>query len=237
MSADELKRVKQLQEAQALRLQKMEMAQQAQNARRQEYEPPEGYVETVEDVPPSEYNRVNNQDMLIDQLTQRITQQVTQNVANYQNVSKMADDRMQRLIDKYPAISQDDSVLTKAARDEVARISRENPSLTNDKATLFELAVETAASRIGARPVNTQYDPHQDFTLSAQGYNPAQKTKSSGHNFLTPKIMANYEVLAKSHPDFNMDPSTPQGQKNLKELNEYSERFRANVDESHLRFK
>lgn len=236
MSAEEIKRLRAQQEAQAMRIQKMEMEKQRQQYQSAppEYEPPQNQY--YEEEPP-QYNQVDQQQILIDQLTSRITNNVLSTVQAHQGVQKTVDDRMQRLMDKYPAIREDDSVLTKVARDEVARISRENPSLSNDKATLYELAVETAAAKLGARPVNMQFDPNQDYTVSSSGVNPAQPSRKSGHNYLTPKILANFEVLAKNHPDFNLDPKTPQGQKNLAELNEYSERFRANVDESHLRFK
>lgn len=237
MSADqEIKRLRAQQEAQAMQLQRMQMQQQ-----RQQYQPqPDDYQEVVEPVQNQpQYSAVDDQQAMIEAITQKITNQVTQNVTAFQNASKQVDNRMQRLIEKYPAIQEDDSPLTKVARDEYARISRENPGLlSTDKGAAYELAVETAAARLGARPVNQEYNPMQDYTLSAQGTsNLAARRSSSGKNFLTPKILANFEAFAKNHPDFSLDPSTPKGKKNLEELNEYSERFRANQDESHLKYR
>lgn len=241
MSADaELKRIKAQQEAQAMELQRLKF----QNQRQQNYrpEPDAVYQTTVQDVhqPQSEYNAADDQEAMIEALTQRITQKVTENVSAYQNAVKGVDTRMERLINKYPAIQEDDSPLTKVARDEYARISRENPGLiTTDKGAAYELAVETAAARLGARPMNSEYNPMQDYTLSAGPMNnPARGSNSSkSMKFLTPKILANFEAFAKDHPDFNMDPSTPQGKKNLEELNQYSERYKANVDEDHLKYR
>jgi hypothetical protein len=230
MSA-ELAKLKQQQEAQALRLQKMEMSQRA-NQGRQSYDYMEQPPETIVEYDAPQYQEVDDQEIAIQQLTQRITNEVVQNVTAHQNVKKSVDDRMQRLIDKYPAIQEDDSPLTASARDEYARIVRENPSAMNDKATTYELAVETAAARIGARPANQRFDPHQDFILPTGGTNPALKRKAGGVSRLTPKILANAEVMG-----INVDPNTPEGKKNLAELNEYSARFNADVDEEHLRFR
>lgn len=238
MSADAIKKLQAAQEAQAMELQRMKM----QNQRNQNYrpQPDEQYRvhETVVTEPVQEYNVVEDQQALIDSITNRVTQQVTQNVNAYQNAVKGVDNRMERLIKKYPGIQDDEHPVTKQARDEYARISRENPGLINaDKGAAYELAVETAAATLGIRPANQEYNPMQDYTLSAQNSSNLNRPRKSGMNFLTPKILANFEMLAKSHPDFNMDPSTPQGKKNLEELNEYSERFKANADEDHVKWK
>ncbi len=238
MSADEIRRIKANQEAQAMELQRLKMQSQRQNMN-QPYvpSPPEQYTQH-ETVVHDEYNAVDEQNAMIEAITQKVTQQVTNNVAAYQNAVKGVDNRMERLIKKYPGIQDDDHPITKQARDEYARISKENPGLiSTDKGAAYELAVETAAATLGVRPANQEYNPMQDYTLSAGGGQNLQRRTSKSGNFLTPKILANFEVLAKNHPDFNMDPSTPQGKKNLEELNEYSERYRANVDESHIRYK
>lgn len=238
MSADTIRKLQAQQEAQAMELQRMKMQQARQN--QQPYTPqpdPQEYVhETVINEP--EYNMVDQQQAMIEAITNRVTQQVTNNVQAHQNAIKGVDNRMERLIKKYPGIQDDDHPITKQARDEYARISRENPGLiSTDKGAAYELAVETAAATLGVRPANQEYNPMQDYTLSAGGSQNLQRRTSKSGNFLTPKILANFEVFAKNHPDFSIDPSTPQGKKNLEELNEYSERFRANQDESHLKYK
>jgi hypothetical protein len=239
MSAD-IKKLQAQQEAQAMELQRLKMNQARQNQQPYYPQPDDDrrytHQETVVDEP--QYNTVDEQNAMIEAITQRVTQQVTNNVQAHQNAVKGVDNRMERLIKKYPGIQDDDHPITKQARDEYQRISKENPGLiSTDKGAAYELAVETAASTLGIRPANQEYNPMQDYTLSANGnQNLSRRTSKSG-NFLTPKILANFEVLAKNHPDFNMDPSTPQGKKNLEELNEYSERYRANVDESHIRYK
>ena len=239
MSADELRRIKANQEAQAMELQRLKRQQQVQNYNNQPYVPqPDPQYTHHETVVTDEYNQVDEQNAMIEAITQRVTQNVTQNVNAYQNAVKGVDNRMERLIKKYPGIQDDDHPITKQARDEYARISKENPGLiSSDKGAAYELAVETAAATLGVRPANQEYNPMQDYTLSAGGNQNLQKRTSRSGNFLTPKILANFEVFAKNHPDFSIDPSTPQGKKNLEELNEYSERFRANQDESHLKYK
>lgn len=214
-------------DANAMRLQRLEMQMKAQNARRQEDDDEVIYHELP---PEPQYNQVDQQQMLIDQLTRQVTEKVAVNLQAHQNVSNGIENRMKRLVDEFPAIQEDDSPLTVASRDEYARISRENPTL--DEANKYELAVKSAAVRIGARPINQQFDPNQDFTLSAGGnHNPAKRRSASG-NRLTTQIVQNAMALG-----IDVDAKTPAGKRNLEELNEYAARFNADVNEDHLRFK
>ena len=216
-------------DANAMRLQRLEVQMQADRARKTA----DGDDEVVyHELPPEEkqYNQVDQQQLLIEQLTRTVTERVGANLQAHNTIAKTIDNRMQRLVDEFPAIQEDDSPLTVASRDEYARITRENPTL--NEADKYELAVKSAAVRIGARPVNQQFDPNQDFTLSPQGgFNPAKKRKASG-NRLTNNIVQNAMALG-----IPVDPKTPEGKRNLEELNEYAARFNADVDESHLRFK
>ncbi len=215
-------------DANAMRLQRLEMQMQQNNARRQDDE------EVIyHELPPEQtqqYNQVDQQQILIDQLTRQVTERVATNLQAHQNVSAGIDNRMKRLVDEFPAIQEDDSPLTVASRDEYARITRENPTL--DEANKYELAVKSAAVRIGARPVNQQFDPNQDFTLSTGGnHNPAKRRSVSG-NRLTQQILQNAMAMG-----IDVDAKTPVGKRNLEELNEYAARFNADVNEDHLRFK
>lgn len=217
-------------DANAMRLQRLEMQMQAANARRQDDGDEEDEVVYHELPPEPQYNQVDQQQILIDQLTRQVTERVASNLQAHQSVSNGIENRMKRLVDEFPAIQEDDSSLTVRARDEYARISRENPSL--NEADKYELAVKSAAVQIGARPVNLQFDPNQDFTLSSSGHNPARRRTTGSGSRLTNKVVQNAMALG-----INVDPKTVDGKRNLEELNEYSARFNADVDEEHLRFR
>lgn len=238
MSAEDIRRVKQQQEANAVRLQRLEMQLQAQNARReepQEEDQPQ-YHQPQQQFAPPQYNQVDPNQVLLDQITANAANQAYQhtinNISAHQTAEKAVKSRMDRLIADYPAVQQEDSALVIKARDVYQRINSENPSL--DPATKYELAIREAASALGARPVTSGVDiTTEDFTMSSNsGYNPARGNPKSGKSRLTQKIIQNAMALG-----INVDAKTPEGKKNLAELDEYSGRFNADADESHFRYK
>lgn len=232
MSAEDIRRVKQQQEANAIRLQRLEMQLNAQNARREPVEEEPQYHQPQE----PQYNQVDQNQMLLDQITQRAahdaSQRVIDQVSAHQTAEKAVKTRMDRLIADYPAVQQEDSALVIKARDIYQRINTENPGL--DAASKYELAIREAASAIGARPVSKSFDAFsEDFTMpSNSGYNPAKGNAKSGRSRLTTNIVKNAMALG-----INVDAKTPEGKKNLAELDEYSERFNADADEAHFRYK
>ena len=238
MSADDQRRIRQQQDANAVRLQRLEMQVNAQNARREM--PPEEQQPQYE-APPQQYhqpqyNQVDPNQILLDQITANAanmaSQHVINNVSAHQIAEKAVKSRMDRLIADYPAIQQEDSALVIKARDIYQRINTENPSL--DPATKYELAIREAASALGARPVTTPVGGEfDDFTMSPNtGYNPSRGNAKSGKSRLTQKIIQNAMALG-----INVDAKTPEGKKNLAELDEYSGRFNADADENHFRYK
>lgn len=238
MSAEEQRRIRQQQEANAVRLQRLEMQVNAQNARVQEPDDEDQPQYHQPQQPPQQpqYNQVDPNKLLLDQITANAanlaSQHVINNVSAHQTAEKAVKSRMDRLIADYPAVQQEDSALVIKARDIYQRINTENPNL--DPATKYELAIREAASAIGARPVTAPVDiTNEDFTMSSNtGYNPARGNTKSGKSRLTQKIIQNAMALG-----INVDAKTPEGKKNLVELDEYSGRFNADADESHFRYK
>lgn len=191
--------------------------------------------EEVYDAPPNgdPYGQPNiDQDQLIMQaIAQKATQdavkQITQNESLTKDYQKRVKGRMARLVEDFPALSEEGSELVSKSRQVYARIARENPTL--DQATRYELAVREAAAAIGARPTSTPPED-ADWTMGP-GANPALPSKTS-RSRLTPYIVANARLMG-----INVDPKTADGKRNLKELSEYSARFNADVDESSSRYK
>jgi hypothetical protein len=134
---------------------------------------------------------------------------------------------MERLVADFPALAEENSDLVGKSRQVYARIARENPTL--DQATRYELAVREAAAAIGARPTSTPPED-ADWTMGP-GSNPALPSRSS-RSRLTPHIVANARFMG-----INVDAKTKDGQRNLKELSEYSARFNADVDESASKYR
>lgn len=237
MSADELRRMRALQEAQAAQIQRMNLELQAQKARHEDVEEEFEHVEQPQHQQyqqHQQYNQVNHDQMIMNQLAnvaaEKAAQKVQQNLTSHQNVKDSITKRMERLVAEYPAIQEEDSLLTTKAREVYARITAENPTI--NEADKYELAVREAASRIGARPVNTEFDVNQDFTMPSNS-NPARASARSGKlNRLNDNIIKNAMALG-----VNVDPKTKEGQENLKELNEYSARFNADQDETAYRYR
>ncbi len=227
--SDELRRMKAQQEAQAVHLHRLQQQVQRQNV------PQEEHYEEVEEVP--QYVQANPTEAMMNSIAQAAAQRAATTVqANLQATQQVQDSvktRMQRLIDAYPAIQQDDSHLTARARDVYSRIALENPTL--DEATKYELAVREAASALGARPVNAPVDDFaaQDY-LSPSGGNRnfAMGNPKASKNRLTTNIIKNAQALG-----IDVDPNSAEGKKNLAELNEYSGRYNADQEESQYRYK
>jgi hypothetical protein len=235
MSAKELEQMRLQQERTNVQLQKHQQEIQRLNARRPEPAKPEFYREPEQQhAPQNQYNEVDPDKELIENIATYAanvaTQKVQSNMQSFQDAGAQVKQRMQRLVEKYPALGDEGSKLVIRARDEYQRIATENPSL--DEATRYELSVESAASHLGARPVNIPFDPNQDFVMPSS-HNPARSDRrSSGKSRLTPNIIANAKIMG-----INVDPNTKDGQQNLKELDEYSARYNADVDESQYKYK
>lgn len=236
MTPEESRRLKAQQESQAAQIQRLNMQVQAQQARRHDEE--DQQIPPQQQVPPQQapqYNQVNQDQMIlqgiINQAAQQAANQAQANMEASQDVGNKVKMRMERLVEQYPALKQEDSGLVIKARDIYQRITTENPSL--DEASKYELAVREAASFIGARPVNA---PIEDFAspdyVMPAGRNPALGNTKSSKSRLTQGIINNAKAM-----NINVDPSTPDGKKNLAELSEYSARFNADQDETQFRYK
>ncbi len=169
--------------------------------------------------------------LMMQAITQKVTNDavaaVRANDAATQDQQKRVKGRMTRLVQDFPALSEESSELVNKSRQVYARIARENPAL--DQATRYELAVREAAAHLGARPTSTAPED-ADWTMGP-GANPALPSKSS-RSRLTPHIVANARLMG-----INVDPKTVDGKRNLKELSDYSGRFNADVDESHAKYR
>lgn len=145
--------------------------------------------------------------------------------SNYQN---QVTTKMERLVEEYPALQDENSQLVRHARAIYSRVAQENPGL--DESVKYELSIREAASRIGARPVNM--DPVEDvgWTMGNQ-HNPAQLSKSAKSR-LTPQILQVAKLM-----NIDVNPSSKVGQANLQELSQYSARFNADRDESHVKYR
>ena len=235
MSAKDLDRLQRQTEQNSIQLQQLN----ANNARRPQGEG-EFYRAPAPQAQPQprqpQYNEVEPEEELIQNIALHAANEATRRVQENMNAINGAGEqvkkRMQRLVEKYPALQDENSQFVQTARDEYKRIAEENPGL--DEATRYELSVESTASLLGARPVNKQFDPFtlgEDFTLPPAN-NPARGSGRSGKTRLTPNIIANAKIMG-----INVDPKTKDGQANLKELDEYSARFNADVDETQYKYR
>lgn len=253
MTEAEQKRLKLQQEANSAAIARMQMQLQSQGARRapqgfsqedldddegtqtQHRQPPQ--QQQHQTPPQQQYQQVDPNQLILQAITNQATQAATAAVQQNLSASAQLEDRvknrMKRLVDDYPALRQEDSQLVIRSRDAYARIANENPGL--DEATRYELAVREAASSLGARPLNAPVEDYaaQDFVMPVGSHNPSLPSRGvSGKNRLTPNIIANAKLMG-----IPVDPATPEGKKNLAELNEYSARFNADQDETQYRYK
>lgn len=225
-------------EANTAALSRTQMQLQALNARMQQgyqqqpqqYQQPQFEQEQVYEDSPAPQPDPNA--LILQAITQKAAQDATAAVEwrrgqmdAYQDNVKT---RMERLMQDYPALADESSVLVSRARQVYDRVQRENPGL--DNATKYELAVREAASTLGARPVTL---PAEDagWTMGDGGQNPALPTKT-GKSRLTGPIIKNAQAYG-----INIDPKTKEGQANLRELSEYTARFNADRNEEHLKYR
>ncbi len=238
MSAKELEQLRLQQERNSVKIQQQERELQRLQAQRQPAPQNDGFYRAPAAPAPKpetqQYNQVDPDQELIENIAtfaaNVATQKVQENMQAFQGAGEQVKQRMQRLVEKYPALQDENSKLVVKARDEYQRIAQENPGL--DEATRYELSVESAASGIGARPVNMPFDPNQDFVMPSS-HNPARsERRTGGKSRLNSNIIANAKIMG-----INVDPTTKDGQANLKELDEYSARFNADVDETQYKYR
>lgn len=232
---DQLKKMKLQADANAVQIQRMQM-QMNQNQRRGDYEEEEVQHHQPQYVPPApQYQPVDQNQLLLDQIVNAATQQATQNIASNISAHSEAEaavkKRMNRVIEAYPALQQEDSQLVIKARDIYQRITQENPTL--DEASKYELSVREAASLLGARPINAPVEDAVDFVLPAgQQYDPARGNPRRGKSRLTANILNNARAMG-----INIDPKSAEGKNNLKELEDSTARFNADQDEAQFRYR
>lgn len=213
-----------------IRLQQMQyQLQQQRQQQPQQQEEQVQFQQPPVQQPQQQYNQHQVQEV-INNITQQVSQQVMQSQNANNEVQENVKKRMQRLTAAYPALTDEESPLVIKARDIYTRINQENPNL--DMATKYELSVREAASLLSARPVNAPIeDVIQDFTQPAN-VNHSVSRRKGNKSRLNDKIIQNAMLMG-----INVDPSTPQGKKNLEELSEYSARFNADQDESQFRYR
>lgn len=175
--------------------------------------------------------QVDPNQLIMKGITDKAAQDAARMVYNHQqatnNYTENVRERMDRLVGDYPALTDEGSDLVNKARGIYQRVTKENPNL--DEATKYELSVREAASTLGARPMS---NPPEDagWTMGNQN-NPSLPSRTSKSR-LTPHIIQNAQAFG-----INVDPKTPEGKKNLAELSDYSARFNADRDETHVKYR
>lgn len=189
------------------------------------YEPPPQYA------PDGYGDQVDPNQLILQAITTQAAKQaasaVAQTTAMASATEKNITAQMQKLVVEFPALAEEGSELVIKSRQIYTRVASENPGLPVH--TLYNLAVREAATAIGARPANTPPED-MDWTMGTR-HNPALASKTS-RSRLTPQIIANAQLMG-----IDVDPKTKNGQKNLKELSEYSARFNADVNEEHVKYR
>ncbi len=237
----EIQRLRALQDANAVAIQRMKNQMQAQGARPrqqqvevddddEQFVPPENLPQNQRQQGP-QYQQVDPNGQLVQHIIQQAGQHAANQVANQTVGQSAIKARMEGLMEKYPAMRQDDHPLTIRARDEFARIQKINPNL--DQATAYELAAADAASFLGIRPHNQSIEEYMkyDYTMGSNSSLSAAPKKTRGSR-LTKPILQFADAV-----NINVDARTPEGKKNLEELAEYTERFKADRDESEFKYK
>lgn len=235
----EIQRLKMQQDANAIAIQRMQNQLRAQGAQPIQRQPQQRQIEqTNEEIPdltqqqqPQQYQQVDPNAAIVNHIINQAGQQAAQTVANQTITHSQIQKRMGDLMDKYPALRQDDHPLTIRSRDEYAQIQRANPNL--DQATAYELAAANAASFLGLRPHNQSMEEYMqyDYTMGANS-SLSSAPQKKGKMRLTKPIVQFADIMG-----IQVDSRTPEGKKNLAELNEYTERFKADRDESEYRYK
>jgi len=232
MPNDRLKAQLDANSAAIARLQMQNQRAQAQNMQYDDYDP--YYYDEPAPIynHDSDYGDVDPNKLILQAITSQATKEAVKNVKRHIRTEESEKagitNRMKRLVKDFPALTDESSELVGRARRVYQRIANENPGL--DESTRYELAVREAASAIGARPLTGSALDNVDWVMSSQ-HNPAISTKPSKSR-LTPAILANAKLMK-----INIDPKTTEGKRNLRELSEYSARFNADVDESHVKYR
>jgi 3-oxoacyl-ACP reductase-like protein len=178
-----------------------------------------------------QYQQVDQATAILNHLVGEASKKVVSDLGARDGAQSKIKMRMERLLKDYPALGDDDSALVTKAREYYARIQQENPGL--DEATRYEVAVQTAAAYLGARPVTAPAVDlaNSDWTMPTGKNNPSLPRKQTKSR-LTPAIIQNARLMG-----INVDPNSAEGKKNLEELSEYSARFNADQDESQYRYQ
>jgi len=240
----DLRRLKLQQDHNSAAIQQMKMQLQQQGARRaapqhvedddDNYVPPENLVPRQTQQAPQgpQYQQVDPNVAMVNHIIAEAGKHAANHVANQTVQQAQVQGRMTQLMEKFPALREDDHPLTIRARDEYARIEKQNPGL--DKATAYELAAAEAASFLGLRPANSSLDEYMqyDYTMSAGNSGLSSSPKKGTKSRLTKPIVTFADALG-----IPVDARTPEGKKALAELNEYTERFKADKDESEYKYK
>lgn len=253
-TSNEMKRLQMQQEAQAAAIARMQMQMKTNSRQKQDDDDEEDDMSRFQggqrghQAPQGQQGQQNfqatatpryegagdpNQAMLeaiVQHAATRAAQTVQQNQQDNSGVEASVKKRMERLVEDYPALRQEDSDLVTKSRQIYSRITQENPGL--DDATKYELAVREAASVLGARPISAPVEDYAtgDFVMPVSR-NPARPTRSTKSR-LTPEIIANARLMG-----INVDPNNAEGKKNLAELSEYSSRFNADVNEDQFKYR
>ena len=227
----DLQRLKAQQDANAMAIERMRRQMQANGAQQQSRQEPEEIPDPITQQHQPQYQQVDPNGALVQQIINQAGQHAANHIANQTVAQSQVQARMGALMEKFPGLRQDDHPLTIRARDEYAQLTKTNPSL--DQATAYELAAANAASFLGIRPHNQNMEEYMkyDYTMGANPSLSAAPTKR-GKNRLTKEIITFADFVG-----INVDARTPEGKKNLEQLNEYTERFKADRDESEYRYK
>lgn len=234
MSQDELNRLRRQQEANAIAIQRLQ--QNNQQYESYDYEPEQHYQQPQQ--PQYQQPQYQAEDpnkvmlnTIINEAGNRAANQAADMLARQTNARTTIESQMKDLVSKYPSLKQDDSPLVQKAREIYGRVKQENATLPEH--VIYRMAVNEAATYIGARPTDAPIDDLlSDFTQGADR-NPALPKKSGGSlKRLTSPILQNAQLMG-----INIDKNTPEGKKNLEELAYYTARFNADKDESEFGYR
>lgn len=228
----ETQRLRMQVDANNLAIQRMQRQMQAQGAKPVPRVPDEEEVPdlTQERQAAPQYQQVDPNQAIVNHIINQAGQHAANQVAHQTLSQSQIQARMGTLMEKYPALRQDDHPLTVRSRDEYTQVTKLNPQL--DQATAYELATANAASFLGIRPHNQTMEEYMqyDYTMGGSSLSAAPQRKAKSR--LTKPIVQFADILG-----IPVDNRTAEGKKNLAELNEYTERFKADRDESEFKYK
>lgn len=240
----ELQRLKAIQDNNTIAIERMRRQLASQGAQRKPAPQVQQFEESDEFPDPTQnfqqqqpqgpqYNPVDPNGALVHHIINAASQHAAQQLANNGVGEAQIRARMGELMEQYPALRQDDHPLTIRARDEMGKIKAKNPQI--DDATAYELSTAKAAAFLRISPANQTMDElmQYDYTMGANPSFSARPTEGGGRNeYLTKEILYFADLVGVP-----IDARTPEGKKNLKQLNDSSKRFKANVDQSEFKYK